>query len=98
MFPALVPFSLFAEGPSGESIMLTTPRFSHAAITAAFAAGLLVIATFIAPWVFLPHPAAHADTAPTGGLPATVTADALPTAQVDGVVWSQVIVGNTVYA
>ena len=28
----------------------------------------------------------------------TVTADALPTVQIDGVVWSQVIVGNTVYA
>ena len=27
-----------------------------------------------------------------------VTADALPTAQIDGVVWSQAIVGNTVYA
>jgi PKD repeat protein len=27
-----------------------------------------------------------------------VTADALPTVQVDGVVWSQVVVGNTVYA
>ena len=27
----------------------------------------------------------------------TVTADALPTVQIDGVVWSQVVVGNTVY-
>ena len=27
----------------------------------------------------------------------TVTSDALPTAQVNGVVWDQVIVGNTVY-
>ena len=31
------------------------------------------------------------------GLPPTVTADALPTVQIDGVVWKQVIVGNTVY-
>ncbi len=30
--------------------------------------------------------------------PATVTADALPTVQIDGVVWQQVVVGNTVYA
>lgn len=30
--------------------------------------------------------------------PATVTADGLPTVQIDGVVWQQVIVGNTVYA
>ena len=29
--------------------------------------------------------------------PATVTADALPTVQIDGVVWSQTVVGNTVY-
>jgi len=30
--------------------------------------------------------------------PASVTADALPTWQINGVVWSQAIVGNTVYA
>lgn len=43
-------------------------------------------------------PAARADSAPDPGTPPTVTADALPTWQVDGVVWSQVVVGNTVYA
>ncbi|MEW1957297.1 PKD domain-containing protein [Kineococcus sp. NPDC059986] len=31
-------------------------------------------------------------------LPQTVTADVLPTVQVDGVVWAQTTVGNTVYA
>jgi len=40
----------------------------------------------------------EADTAPPPGIPATVTADVLPTWQVNGVVWSQVTVGNTVYA
>ena len=30
--------------------------------------------------------------------PGTVTSDALPTVQIDGVVWSQAVVGNTVYA
>jgi PKD repeat protein len=30
--------------------------------------------------------------------PTTVTADALPTVQINGVVWSQAMVGNTVYA
>ena len=40
---------------------------------------------------------ASADTAPVGGLPATVSADALPTVQIDGVAWAQVTVGNTVY-
>jgi PKD repeat protein len=42
---------------------------------------------------------ARADTAPpTIATPATVSADALPTVQIDGVVWQQAIVGNTVYA
>ena len=42
--------------------------------------------------------AAQADTAQTGTLPATVSADSLPTVQINGVVWSQATVGNTVYA
>jgi hypothetical protein len=42
---------------------------------------------------------ATADTRPgSRTTPPTVSADALPTVQVDGVVWSQAIVGNTVYA
>jgi PKD repeat protein len=42
--------------------------------------------------------AAHAaDPAPTPTPPTTVTADALPTWQINGVVWSQVVAGNTVY-
>ena len=40
---------------------------------------------------------ASADTVPVGTLPATVSADALPTVQINGVAWSQVTVGNTVY-
>lgn len=43
-------------------------------------------------------PAARADTTPDPGTPATVSADALPTWQINGVVWSQVVVGNVVYA
>jgi hypothetical protein len=43
---------------------------------------------------------AFADSAPVNpanpATPATVTADPLPTVQVDGVVWSQVVVGSTV--
>ncbi|WP_457254535.1 PKD domain-containing protein [Pedococcus sp. P5_B7] len=43
-------------------------------------------------------PAAHAaDVEPPAPPPTTVTADALPTWQINGVVWAQVIVGNTVY-
>ena len=42
---------------------------------------------------------AAAATSPVADRPAGgVTADALPTVQVDGVVWSQAVVGNTVYA
>ncbi|GGR48633.1 hypothetical protein GCM10010197_13000 [Nocardioides luteus] len=41
---------------------------------------------------------ASADTAPTDtDLPKTVSADVLPTVQIDGVAWKQVIVGDTVY-
>ncbi|MFE1646131.1 PKD domain-containing protein, partial [Microbacterium sp. P01] len=42
-------------------------------------------------------PAAQADTTPPVGVEETVTADPLPTAQIDGVVWTQAIVGNTVF-
>ncbi|MGY2130537.1 PKD domain-containing protein [Blastococcus sp. SYSU DS0617] len=46
-------------------------------------------------------PAASADSAPLDpadpATPVTVTADPLPTVQIDGVVWAQVVVGNTVY-
>lgn len=42
-------------------------------------------------------PTRSSDTAPKSGTPATVSADALPTAQINGVAWAQVIVGDTVY-
>jgi hypothetical protein len=42
--------------------------------------------------------AAQADTRPVAKkLPATVSSDGLPTAQINGVAWTQVIVGKTVY-
>ncbi len=41
---------------------------------------------------------ANADTVPPSGVPATVSADGLPTWQINGVVWSQVVVNNIVYA
>ena len=43
-------------------------------------------------------PRAAADTLPASGVPATVSADPLPTVQVNGMVWDQAIVGDTVYA
>jgi hypothetical protein len=58
---------------------------------AAIAATAAILATAV------PAPAS-ADTAPPAGTPATVSADGLPTWQINGVVWSQVTVGDTVYA
>jgi PKD repeat protein len=58
----------------------------------AVAAGAMVVTTLAV------VPTALADSSPPPGTPATVTADPLPTVQVDGVVWDQEIVGSTVYA
>ncbi|MWA04176.1 PKD domain-containing protein [Actinomadura sp. LD22] len=46
----------------------------------------------------VPAAPASADIDPPAGTPATVSADPLPTAQVNGVVWSMTTVGGTVYA
>ena len=63
----------------------------------AFRASVVMAAAVVASSVLVVSPAG-ADSAPTApGVPATVTADSLPTVQVNGVVWDQVIVGNTVY-
>ena len=56
-------------------------------------AGLSVVVTAVSP------PPASADTQPVDPTqPETVSAAALPTVQINGVVWAQVIVGNRVYA
>lgn len=58
----------------------------------------VVAAAMVGAWVAMAGVApAAADTSPEPGTPETVSADALPTTQIDGVAWSQVIVGNTVY-
>ncbi|TWE11816.1 PKD domain-containing protein [Rudaeicoccus suwonensis] len=75
-----------AHGPSG--LRRPGTRLSVAILVFALAAlGMITVS-----------PAAKADTAPPSGTPATVSADALPTWQINGVVWSQVTVGNIVYA
>ncbi|MBF9336594.1 PKD domain-containing protein [Microbacterium lacticum] len=63
-------------------------------------ASVVVGATIVASIVLVPSIANAAPAAPADPpLPDTVTADALPTLQLDnGVVWTQTIVGNTVYA
>ncbi|WP_312169013.1 hypothetical protein [Microbacterium sp.] len=59
----------------------------------------LAIGALIASGLVLAPAAASADTAPVEAtVPATVSTDVLPTVQVNGIVWDQVIVGNTVYA
>lgn len=60
---------------------------------------IAVIATVFGALVALAPQGANAHAASTtGALPTTVSDDALPTVQANGVVWSQVTVGNTVYA
>jgi PKD repeat protein len=60
----------------------------------ALAAGAALIAGGVPALTVAP---ANADTAPANGLPSTVTDEPLPTPQIDGVVWTQIVVGNTVY-
>ncbi|MHA7240804.1 PKD domain-containing protein [Arthrobacter sp. TMS1-12-1] len=77
------------QGP-GRRCRDTLRRTLAMAATCAFA----IAATLAA------GPSASADTAPdpaTAANSPTVSADALPTVQVDGVVWQQMIVGTTVY-
>ncbi|MCW2528063.1 MAG: Conserved secreted protein of unknown function, putative domain, partial [Pseudonocardiales bacterium] len=64
----------------------------------AFVAALALIGAGVAPVLFAASAQADTSPDPASGLPATVSADPLPTAQINGVVWSQVTVGNTVYA
>ena len=74
-----------------------TSRASLRRFSAVLGIAALVTATAFAT-VFVAPGSAHADTAPPPGQPATVSADALPTVQQNGVVWDQVTVGNIVYA
>ncbi|SDT39142.1 Concanavalin A-like lectin/glucanases superfamily protein [Friedmanniella luteola] len=77
--------------------MTLTPARSHPRRGRAAALALAVLAG-----VALGAPAATpatADTAPPAAdLPATVSTDLLPTVQIDGVAWSQAVVGNRVFA
>lgn len=59
-------------------------------------AAIATAATALAAIVFIALPAQSAS-ADTPGQPGTVTADVLPTWQINGVVWSQAVAGNTVY-
>src|SRR5690606_26486668 len=65
--------------------------------SASLTAALTALATGITLGV-LPAAPALADTDPVTGVPETVTAEALPTVQIDGVAWKVALHGNTAYA
>jgi hypothetical protein len=78
-------------GSAGSGVRGGLTRRGVALIAAAaLAVGLAAVVSTVG--------SAGADTRPAPGTPATVSADALPTVQVNGVVWSQVTVGDVVYA
>ncbi|MER6940472.1 hypothetical protein ABTX24_22320 [Nocardioides sp. NPDC127514] len=59
---------------------------------------ILAVLALVATSLTLATTSASADTAPTDpDLPKTVAADVLPTVQINGVAWKQVIVGDIVY-
>ncbi|MDT4907137.1 MAG: hypothetical protein QOI69_378, partial [Pseudonocardiales bacterium] len=68
---------------------------SMGAVVSLVAAGLLAVGLATASHSAALLPGVPPVIEPTAN---NVTADALPTVQIDGVVWSQAIVGNTVYA
>lgn len=56
-----------------------------------------LVAAVVAALAVSPVGSASADTAPAPGTPSTVSADLLPTPQIDGVAWAQAVSGNRVY-
>jgi PKD repeat protein len=69
-------------------------------VSAVLASITLVVASFVAvptASAVKQAPAVVEVAAEVAADPASVSADALPTVQIDGIVWKQVIVGNTVY-
>ncbi len=64
---------------------------------ASLAVGVVTAALVVPGLAALPAQAAGEAAAAPASLPQTVSADALPTVQINGVVWNQLVVGNTVY-
>ncbi|QIG38799.1 PKD domain-containing protein [Microbacterium sp. 4R-513] len=60
-------------------------------------ASLVAVAMIVATLALVVVPSGRAAAADPPALPDTVTTDVLPTWQINGVVWSQAVVGNTVY-
>jgi PKD repeat protein len=80
---------VFGISPSSSRTSVLARVVAAATAAAAAAALAIGVGAFTSP--------AAADTAPAAGIPSTVSADGLPTWQINGVVWSQAVVGNTVY-
>ena len=59
---------------------------------------LVVAALTLSGLLFAPRPAVADTQPPVPNTPVTVSTDPLPTVQINGVVWAQITVGNTVYA
>jgi hypothetical protein len=84
---------VFFERGTGVRVMLHLGRSGRAGIAAVAATTVVLLGLSV--------PVAVADTSPpptSPVTPVTVSADGLPTWQTNGVVWSQVTVGNIVYA
>ncbi len=84
----------------GNQQMHTSTRSTVAAPRSRRGLAALVLGALLLTFVgWAPtSPQAVADTAPPdASLPATVSSDPLPTVQINGVAWSQVVIGNTVY-
>jgi PKD repeat protein len=77
--------------------MKTTNRGGALAFVRLTAALLTATATVIAGLALVVMPSVPAAASDAPALPDTVTADVLPTWQINGVVWSQAVVGDTVY-
>lgn len=78
------------------SISATTARAAIQTTTAMVLA--IVVGTSLMAGALQPLPASAAISATTDRGRLGVTADGLPTVQINGVVWTQVVVGNVVYA
>jgi PKD repeat protein len=81
--------------------MVVATRLGATRLGATRLVALVVSLLLVTGMLGLLAPAARADSAPLDptdpATPTTVTADGLPTVQINGVAWSQVVVGNTVY-
>ena len=71
---------------------------AHRTLRDRLLAGLATLCLVVSGVLAVSIPTATADSQPVNPeTPATVTGDPLPTVQINGVAWSQVVVGNTVY-